>query len=662
MGPGDSRPGLHAVTENYSGLSTAQQFSDQPSTQAMVPSEQQSSHPVQASSSSASHLDTAARDDTHSEELAQLSTQLISAGFLRQPLPADTLNGGSIQGQKYLIKAIWSMVASRSKEMTIREGLLAKQRELSYEHTRLEGFLERAEKDKLEAQQEATASTNRANAAQKELELEKARHRKTRDDYSKLKNAERLIKTTSVHELRKKTNELDELQRRLTKLSSSKDLPLPSSLNWTSSAPLATRVDTTGGGRVGLLEFDLKSSRDQNKQLQIDNSRLREYLGLYEQQLIDLISEIANPNDPGGSNFEIDDEDPLDEDNRFISAPSSNVPLPKIYKRLSIVTYKLRERVLEVMKLVEELQSKLTETSSLAEQERIKSKKELEKMRTNLEKEVEMLKLSLKEAEATIEGWAHTGLAGGVARANGMEDVTLENSFEIAQPKIPMRFEALSEERKKLAQEAIELSKQRAEIEMRKLNEEREKILKELDMNPTPKQSTSTSKTAGSQAADPSRPSNEKGNETLESLVVCTKSKSSTAKVLPMRTGKARSSISKGIGTVHRVKQHVPTSVASLSKPSSSRSRTAVLKSLLSITGEDAGTSGSSTTATAATGSSATTSKPALPIRTLNPSTSTAAQVPSTTTSSSSRSRTDSTVQRKFDLGKPHSRITRPPR
>jgi hypothetical protein len=46
--------------------------------------------------------------------------------------------------------------------MAIREGLLAKQRELSYEHTRLEGFLERAEKEKLEAQQEATASTNRA--------------------------------------------------------------------------------------------------------------------------------------------------------------------------------------------------------------------------------------------------------------------------------------------------------------------------------------------------------------------------------------------------------------------------------------------------------------------------------------------------------------------
>ncbi|KAA1110831.1 hypothetical protein PGT21_032536 [Puccinia graminis f. sp. tritici] len=127
----------------------------------MLQPKQQSNHPPQASSSSALHHNEAARHDTHSKELAQLSTQLISAGFLRQPLPPDTLNGGPLEGQKYLIKAIWSMIASCS-EMLIREGLLAKQRDLSYEHTRLEVFLERAEKEKLEAQQEATASTNRA--------------------------------------------------------------------------------------------------------------------------------------------------------------------------------------------------------------------------------------------------------------------------------------------------------------------------------------------------------------------------------------------------------------------------------------------------------------------------------------------------------------------
>ncbi|KAH9441720.1 hypothetical protein Pst134EA_032522 [Puccinia striiformis f. sp. tritici] len=569
---------------------------------------QQSSNQPQASSSSTSHLDTVPQDDdTHSEELAQLSAQLVSAGFLRQSLPADTLNGGSIEGQKHLIKAVWSMVASRSKEMSIREGLMAKQRELSYEHTRLEGFLERAEKEKLEAQQEATASTNRANAAQKELELEKARHRKTRDDYTKLKNAERLIKTTSVHELRKKNNELDELQRRLTKLSSSKDLPLPSSLNWTSSAPLVTRVDTEGGGRVGLLEFDLKASRAQNNQLQIDNSRLREYLGLYEQQLIDLISEISNHNDLQTSIFELDDNEPIDDEVGYINTPHSNVPLPKIYKRLSLVTYKLRERVLEVVHLVEELRTKLTEISSATEQERIKSQKEIGKMRTHFEKEIEMLKLSLKEAEATLEGWAHTGLASGSAHANGMEDVTFERSLEITQPKIQMQVEALSLERKKLAKEAIELSRQRAEMEMRKLNEEREKILRELEMNPTPKQSGSLSKSNNSQTPVAAEAEVERGNETLESLVVYTKPKNTTtARTLPTRTCKPRSSISKGLGTVHRVKQHIPASSTSRLAPT--RNRTAVLKSLLSITGEEGGVVGTSTGTTDSR--SATNSKP----------------------------------------------------
>lgn len=342
--------------------------------------------------------------------------------------------------------------------MSIREGLLAKQRELAYEHTRLEGFLERAEKEKLEAQQEATASTNRAklslsfnippppqkrkvtnsgyvmnSAAHKELELEKARHRKTRDDYFKLKNAERLIKTTSVHELRKKTNELDELQRRLTKLSASKDLPPPSALNWSSSSsgPLVNRVDAAGGGRVGLLEFDLKASRDQNNHLQIDNSRLREYLGIYEQQLIHLISEISHQHDKLIPDSD-DDDQPDQEENRFINTTSScNVPLPKIYKRLSLVTYKLRERVLEMGALVEDLQNRMTDMSSRADQERVTAQKELDKMRREFEKEVETLKASLKKAEATIERWAHTGLAGGPMQATGMQDVTLYGRLQI---------------------------------------------------------------------------------------------------------------------------------------------------------------------------------------------------------------------------------------
>ncbi|KNZ53400.1 hypothetical protein VP01_324g3 [Puccinia sorghi] len=566
---------------------------------------------------------TSTADHPHSEELAQLSTQLISAGFLRQPLPSNTFFNGasSPEGQKLLLKAIWSMFASRSKEMSIREGLLAKQRELAYEHTRLEGFLERAEKEKLEAQQEATASTNRANAAHKELELEKARHRKTRDDYCKLKNAERLIKTTSVHELRKKTNELDELQRRLTKLSASKDLPPPSALNWSSSSsgPLVNRVDAAGGGRVGLLEFDLKASRDQNNHLQIDNSRLREYLGIYEQQLIHLISEISHQHDKLIPDSD-DDDQPDQEENRFINTTSScNVPLPKIYKRLSLVTYKLRERVLEMGALVEDLQNRMTDMSSRADQERVTAQKELDKMRREFEKEVETLKASLKKAEATIERWAHTGLA----------------------------VEALSIERKKLAQEAIELSRQRAEMEMRKAQAERERILRELDLAPASNQQpwSSLSGRADRQgtgehpsvdAAAKGTRATDAGNETLSSLVVYTKSK-----------GKPRSSISKSLGSVHRVKQPVHV-VSRLARNAPSRKgQGAVLKSLLSITGE---TEEGQTTAS----SSSAPLPPTAPTPSLSSLPPASSQPGNRTQGGASRT--------KFALARSNTRVSRPPR
>lgn len=594
---------------------------------------------------------TSTADHPHSEELAQLSTQLISAGFLRQPLPSNTFFNGasSPEGQKLLLKAIWSMFASRSKEMSIREGLLAKQRELAYEHTRLEGFLERAEKEKLEAQQEATASTNRANAAHKELELEKARHRKTRDDYCKLKNAERLIKTTSVHELRKKTNELDELQRRLTKLSASKDLPPPSALNWSSSSsgPLVNRVDAAGGGRVGLLEFDLKASRDQNNHLQIDNSRLREYLGIYEQQLIHLISEISHQHDKLIPDSD-DDDQPDQEENRFINTTSScNVPLPKIYKRLSLVTYKLRERVLEMGALVEDLQNRMTDMSSRADQERVTAQKELDKMRREFEKEVEALKASLKKAEATIERWAHTGLAGGPMQATGMQDVTFDHTLEMGRPQIQNQVEALSIERKKLAQEAIELSRQRAEMEMRKAQAERERILRELDLAPASNQQpwSSLSGRADRQgtgehpsvdAAAKGTRATDAGNETLSSLVVYTKSK-----------GKPRSSISKSLGSVHRVKQPVHV-VSRLARNAPSRKgQGAVLKSLLSITGE---TEEGQTTAS----SSSAPLPPTAPTPSLSSLPPASSQPGNRTQGGASRT--------KFALARSNTRVSRPPR
>jgi hypothetical protein len=210
----------------------------------------------------------------------------------------------------------------------------------------------------------------------------------------------------------------------------------------------------------------------------------------------------------------------------------------------------------------------------------------------------------------------------------------------------------LSVEREKLAKEAIELARQKAEMEMRKLNEEREKILKELDMNATPQRSVPSSKTTGGQSIDQAGTQAEKGNETLESLVVYTKSGSS--KTLPMKKGKARSSISKSLGTVHRVKQPLPALTTRLSKPAPTRNRAAVLKSLLSITGDEEQAIPTSSTDTA-TISTTTTRKPILPHKSL-------ARPSARPVSSSSRLRNEpSAAQNKLTLGKSNSRITRPP-
>ncbi|MBW0465678.1 hypothetical protein O181_005393 [Austropuccinia psidii MF-1] len=516
----------------------------------------------------------------HSDAIASISNQLISAGFLRQPLPSATFNGSN-EGQKLLLKAIWSMIASRTKEMSIREGLMAKQREVLYEHDRLNGFLERSNKEKFEAQQEAVASLNRANAVQKELESEKSKHRKTREDYIKLKNAERLIKTTTLHEIRKKSNELEELQKRLTKLTTIKDLPT-SSLSFGPIGTIGTRVETELNGRSRLLEFDLQTCRDSNRQLQLENAQLRQYLSLYEQQLSDLISEI-NPTDQTKCNYS-DQEDSKDEDNLRMSTSNNLTPLTTIYKQMSTLTYKLRNQVFEIKGVMEELRQQISDINTRVEQERIEFREEQDKRRGLLEMEIESLKSSLKEAESVIDGWAHTGLASGIPESE-LDLFNAEESLELGQLAFKMEVEAISAERKKFT-EAIELGKQRAELERRKLDEERRKILKELEEELPPSKITEmTDPLISDQKLESKSTQLDKEDATLESLVVYTKPSTTNKKSLPLRTGKTKSTITKGLNTANNLKQKHQSSINSTRPPA--RNRTAVLKSLLSITGEE---------------------------------------------------------------------------
>ncbi|KAI8449925.1 hypothetical protein BY996DRAFT_7427894 [Phakopsora pachyrhizi] len=519
-------------------------------------------------------------------DLSQLSTQLISSGFLRRPLPPSTFVGGSLEGQELLLKAIWSLLGSRSKEISVRESLMAKQREILYEHSRIEGFLSRCQKHKLEAEQESTANKNRADAIQIELETERVKHRKTREELNRLKNSEKLIRTTSVHEIRRKTNELSELQRRLTRLIDSKDI-IPSRLILSGQALIGSRIETDPGGRIGLLEFDLQTSKGHCDLLRSENQQLRSYLDLYESQILSLISEVDEPL----KEFLVDQLDRSDGTlkNTTITSTSESINLSTIYARLSLITYKLRDKVLELSNSLENSKSSVKEIERLNEEERSKIHHDHLKQRQALEIEIESLRASLADAEAMIDGWAKVGF-GNENFLEEAHDLDGDKSAEMIGKSLRIQVEALSAERKKFTEEAIALGKQRAELELQKLEDERKKILEELEtdneepvrddekvLNPEHKQPETVAE-----------------DRTLDSLVVFTKHSSTVKKVEP-RNGKAKSSSSKALSMTQNLKNKstatttVKTSSSStLSRPGV-RERAATLKSLMSTTGGGSG-------------------------------------------------------------------------
>lgn len=225
-----------------------------------------------------------------------------------------------------------------------------------------------------------------------------------------MKNAEKVLRTSTVHELRKKNNEVDELHKRLVKLTNlgkecgSERLMFGITIG-------SGLIDTGGGGRLGLLEFDLDASRNSNELLRSENAILRKYLNLYHSQIVDLLGEI------GVKKIIKDSEIETSKHRAFIKNPVA--PTYEIFQNLSSVTYQLRDKVLELFTSLNTFKQELDTLAQLHQNDKLQVETQtvsLEKLHQQqiqeLKAENEKLSTSLKESEAVLERWAQFGFSG----------------------------------------------------------------------------------------------------------------------------------------------------------------------------------------------------------------------------------------------------------
>ncbi|EGG01237.1 uncharacterized protein MELLADRAFT_111180 [Melampsora larici-populina 98AG31] len=524
--------------------------------------------------------------------LEHVSNQLISIGHLRKPLDSNSLQ--TLDGQEKLFKAIFSLITSHQGVMKRKEDELDKEREMRYEFDRLGRLLEVSQSEKTKSMQLASTNQSKMSAALKALEEEKNSHRKTKEDMNKLINSEKLIRSSCSQEIKRRSQEVEEFQKRMNKLSNSTHqvgkIIIGSQIMSTNSSINGDQHGYPGsesGRKIGLLELELQGAYKVRDKIIGENKELRKYLRLYEKSISDLVDEVKGGDEPSLDVIDEDDEDgQAQQDDGMINDDSTHrIPLTSLFKRMSRFTYELREKVIGLKDLLNE---------SIANNEDIKQKMEMEKTAVSegyelrideLGKEIERLKSALVQTEEVVEGWIRAGLN----QSNGMMDHGIADDVEesivipskVDNPTTTIATTTTTDSfnsKKREIEETIEKQKRERLMEY---EEKQKQILAEIF---SPEKPTTTTSTIPNPIINQTIP--EENQTSLDSLIVFTKPTNLNKKL----KGKEIIGKTKSSSTIKMKKIDVPSTTSRFRRepmiPSSSRS---TLNSVLAMTDEKEG-------------------------------------------------------------------------
>ncbi|GAA5840083.1 hypothetical protein JCM5353_008110 [Sporobolomyces roseus] len=293
--------------------------------------------------------------DPPEDPLSTLSTQLLSHGyitrplslsslFLTPPLPSSSSSSSSLKShqslllskaraQDQLTKLIWSLLErglegrEELRECVEREG------RLNSEWERERGLRERSERDLKKVERELEVERARSKELEGLLKGEKERGKLARDDANKTRNALGFIRTQSIHDQKKRDQELTSLHSRLSKLTTDSTQPKFKLLNpSTTSSPTngqrRSPISTpTASNEFGQLEAELRLVKSAMEELEVvreelsrENRELRGFVGELGEWVEKLLCEgekgLNLLQDTSDEDVQQGEEDEMDRDKR----------------------------------------------------------------------------------------------------------------------------------------------------------------------------------------------------------------------------------------------------------------------------------------------------------------------------------------------------------
>ncbi|CAG7853764.1 SubName: Full=Uncharacterized protein {ECO:0000313/EMBL:CCA68032.1} [Serendipita indica DSM 11827] len=145
-----------------------------------------------------------------------LNGQLVAHGFTHgRGLNLADLRG---QDQQMVLKCLSNMLGQRLDDMRRAEQLSGKYKTLSYDHERLLEQHRAAKEAAAQAEREMETGKAKVESAQKRLEAEEAAHKKSKDDFQRLKMAMQYLRTTTANDVKRKEKEIEKMTERWSRI------------------------------------------------------------------------------------------------------------------------------------------------------------------------------------------------------------------------------------------------------------------------------------------------------------------------------------------------------------------------------------------------------------------------------------------------------------
>ncbi|GAA5912441.1 uncharacterized protein JCM6883_005670 [Sporobolomyces salmoneus] len=224
-------------------------------------------------------------DPPHDDPFSALSLQLVSHGYLTRPLLLSSLlaslpsvpsssSSSSSSLKKHqeslllrarsldqLTKLLWSLLERNQESREEVKETVERESRAVMEFEREKGMRERQERDNNTLARELEIERAKTKELETRLKQEQEKHKHVREELVKSRNALQFVKTQSLHDQKKREQEVTSLHLRLSKLSSTPSTSDPTTrlqiLNSGScSSPVSSAsptLSTLGGSRMGTI-------------------------------------------------------------------------------------------------------------------------------------------------------------------------------------------------------------------------------------------------------------------------------------------------------------------------------------------------------------------------------------------------------------------------